>query len=168
MGIKMTLVVLQTLQALAVNELLNELDDDTFPGDVDSAMISMTAQLGGTGDISRLSMDVRLLWLQHEKAVLAEGKGEPVTRNMIEFLFDRACENFSSNLKTEIDLAGFIARNPEILHFSFAGQEAKKTIIDQARSGLVASYLGYSDYGVVDLHNVRSFGASDKCHSARV
>lgn len=73
----MTLVVLPTRQALAVNELLNELDDDTFPGDVDSATIAMTAQLGGREGSSRMSMDVRLFWLQHEKAVLAEGKESP-------------------------------------------------------------------------------------------
>lgn len=156
----MTLVVLQTRQASAVNELLNELDDDSFPGDVDSAMISMTAQLGGIGETSTMSMDIRLFWLQHEKAVLVEGKGEPVTRNMIEFLFDRGCENFSSNLKTEVELAGFIARNPDILHFSFAGQETKDTIIDQARSGLVASYLKATQVKGIDETFVRQFPAA--------
>jgi hypothetical protein len=153
----MTLVVLHPRHALAVNELLNELDDDTFPGDVDSAMIAMTAQLGGVDEVSSMSMDVRLLWLQHEKAVLAEGKGEPVSRNMIEFLFDRGCKNFSSNLKTGLDLAGFIARNPDILDFSLAGQEPKSTVMELARSSWVASYLKSTHQKGVDEAFVRQF-----------
>lgn len=76
---------------------------------------------------------------------------------MIDFLFDRGCENFSSNLKTEVDLAGFIARNPDILHFSLAGQKAQNTIIDQARSGLVASYLKATQVKGLDETFVRRF-----------
>jgi hypothetical protein len=153
----MASVILSTRQALAVNELLSELDDDTFPGDVDSAMIAMTAQLGGINDVSRMSMDIRLFWLQHERAVQEEGKGEPVTRNMIEFLFDRGCERFSSNLKTENELAGFIARNPDILNFSFTGELPRATILDQARGGLIESYLKATQVRGLDETFVRQF-----------
>lgn len=153
----MSLVVLSSRQALAVNDLLDELDDDTFPADVDSAIISMTAQLGGV-DASALSMDIRLFWLQLEKAVKAEGQGEPVTRNMIEFLFDKACKSFSLNLKTEYELAGFIARNPDVLHHSFSGGP-NSAIIDQARGGLIESYLKTTQSHRKDEFFIRQFPA---------
>lgn len=154
----MSLVVLTVRQALAVNELLGELDDDTFPADVDSAIIAMTAQLGGV-EASHTSMDIRLFWLQLGKAIKAEGQGEPVTRNMIEFLFDKACHGFSVNLKTEYELAGFIARNPEVLHHSFSGWPPTSAIIDQARRGLIESYLKTTQGHGIDETFVRQFPA---------
>jgi hypothetical protein len=155
----MTLVVLQTWQALALNELLNELDDETFSGDVDSAIIAITAQLGGIDETSRMSMDIRLFWLQQEKAVLAEGKGGIVTRNMIEFLFIQTCEKFSENMNTEVDLAGFIARNPDILRFPFVGNETQDTIFGQAKTGLVTDYLRSTQARSLDHTFVKQFPA---------
>jgi hypothetical protein len=154
----MTLIVLQAGHALAVNELLDEIDEDTFPGAVDSAMISMTAQLGAPdGVISPMSMDVRLFWLQLEKVISQEANGELLSRNTIEFLFEKACRRFSENLKSELDIAAFIARNSDILRFPLSRDAAQLTIFDQIKAGLIADYLEVTEAHGVDDTFVRQF-----------
>lgn len=154
----MTLIVLQARQALAVNELLDEIDVDTFPGDVDSAMISITAQLGAAdGVVSSMSMDIRLFWLQLEKTISQEAAGEIQTRDMLEFMFAKACKRFTDNLKSEIEIAGFIARNPDILNFPLSRDEGQLTIFDQMKAGLAAYYLEVTQAHGIDDTFVRQF-----------